>query len=340
MVIMKTNSSGCSPAQNAPAEAKGVLASTQAELTEVSTGPVNDHSKAQTQSWKRSETRRLESAPSRGESADVRCINAVADGTGGPLTVRSNDVTAVPTGNPRISEGVLFEYSQIGADLARELKVRAERIRGGLARHTIEIIRVGSELRAAKQKLPHGMFLAWVESEIGLSRRAAQLYMRAFEWVANKDERFARLPVSIIYLLAAQTTPHEIVNDFVRRVEMGHSVTYSTLRERIESERRTRRNVNPGDRSEAEKSFAITTINPAGVIKQREVARTATRELVNMLRCFLTQNEFNQIREVVLRAELGEARWRFGDELIEALSENRLSDGCSSNGITDRSAQT
>jgi hypothetical protein len=124
--------------------------------------------------------------------------------------------------------------------LADELRSQAERIRRGLASHTAKIIEIGNELRHAKTRLPHGSFLAWAEHEIGISARAAQLYMRASAWIMNRDERFSRLPISTIYLLAARTTPGHVADEFARQVAMDAPVTYVGIRQRIKAVRQAR----------------------------------------------------------------------------------------------------
>jgi hypothetical protein len=90
-------------------------------------------------------------------------------------------------------------------------------------------------------RLPHWTFLAWAEHEIGISARAAQLYMRASAWVINRDEKVSRLPISAIYLLAARTTPGEVADELTRKVAMDAPVTYVGIRQRIEAVRQAKR---------------------------------------------------------------------------------------------------
>jgi hypothetical protein len=146
--------------------------------------------------------------------------------------------SGAPTASFRAAgEAQAFSYANMPQALADELRSQAERIRRGLACHTAKIIEIGNELRHAKGRLPHGSFLAWAEQEIGISARAAQLYMRASAWIMNRDEKFSRLPISTIYLLAARTTPGHVADEFSRQIAMDAPVTYVGIRQRIKAVR-------------------------------------------------------------------------------------------------------
>jgi Protein of unknown function (DUF3102) len=163
--------------------------------------------------------------------------------TGQPFQVANQKPRSdAPTTSSRAADDAqTFSYASMPQALADELRTRAERIRRGLACDTMKVIEIGNELRHAKARLPHGAFLAWAEHEIGISARAAQLYMSASAWIKNRDEKFSRLPISIIYLLAARTTPAEIADEFARKVAMDAPVTYAGIRERIEAVRQAKR---------------------------------------------------------------------------------------------------
>ena len=71
-----------------------------------------------------------------------------------------------------------YDYSAIEPDLATKLKAKAERIRECVGKTLADIIDIGRDLVAAKDSLPHGQFLPWVQSEVGISAATAQRWMR------------------------------------------------------------------------------------------------------------------------------------------------------------------
>jgi hypothetical protein len=173
-----------------------------------------------------------------GPVAAGRRLGLRYDRHAGSRAVNHRPSSRAPTCSRAAGEAQAFSYENMPQALADELRSRAERIRRELACHTMKVIEIGDELRHAKARLPHGAFLAWAADEIGISARAAQLYMTASAWIMDRDERFSRLPISTIYLLAARSTPREVADEFARKVTMDAPVTYASIRQRIEAVRR------------------------------------------------------------------------------------------------------
>src|SRR5436305_1571476 len=77
-----------------------------------------------------------------------------------------------------------FDYSSLPPSVARFLRGQADRIRQHCAS---SIIQIGKALLEAKHHLSHGAFLPWVECEVGIPARTAQVYMRSANWAAGKS---------------------------------------------------------------------------------------------------------------------------------------------------------
>jgi Protein of unknown function (DUF3102) len=252
----------------------------------------------------------------------------------GLTTAKSTDTGHKLTRTPQVGSETRraattrFSYSEIPLQTAEELKLRAGRIRAGLARHMTEVVKIGQELRHAKAKLRHGLFLAWVESEVGVSFRTAQLYMRAADWLSNKSEKFSHLPASMIYLLSKQATPREVVDEVVRSVESGSPVSYAELVERVRVGRQKKVNFIPSIRADVKNSTERSLIAVQG-IAERQAVKARMKEVVSLLDSYLSQNEFRQIREIFLRPEIRRASWWLGKELIAVLTETTLRGGSS-----------
>jgi hypothetical protein len=212
-----------------------------------------------------------------------------------------------------------FSYLQLPSGLAEQLKGRAERIRIGLARHTSAVIQVGNDLRAAKEQLPHGDFLAWVESEIGISSRAAQLYMRAAAWITGKSEKLSLLPAATLYLLAAPTTPHQVVDEFIRRVETGRPVSYDAVRKRVEAVRRAQ-STNCQRHERVKPPQLPPDFDESLFVTDKNAIKIAAEAIVDLLRRSVSPAELERVRKTILNPDVRALPACLGRALIRRLS--------------------
>lgn len=95
---------------------------------------------------------------------------------------------------------------------------------------------LGILLREEKSLCPHGKFEGWAQRELGISPRSAENYMAAARFLEGKSEKFAHLPASVIYRLAAPSAPHELVED----VEAG-LLDLSEIKEKLTAADNARR---------------------------------------------------------------------------------------------------
>jgi hypothetical protein len=110
----------------------------------------------------------------------------------------------------------------------------ADAIRGLGHRVVADVIEIGCRLTECKdhlvRHLGHGHWLAWLDAEFGWSDRTALNYMRAYE-LGLKSETVSDLdlPLRDLYRLAAPSTPTEIRDGIVARINSGESVTHETI---------------------------------------------------------------------------------------------------------------
>jgi hypothetical protein len=123
-----------------------------------------------------------------------------------------------------------FDYSTLPPSAAEFLKAQAHRIRRQTA---ISIISIGKDLIGAKHYLSHGLFVNWVEAELGIPARTAQAYMQVAHWSEHKSAAVALLPPSVLYLLCSPRTPQELIADVLRRVEVGERVALPAIRREL-----------------------------------------------------------------------------------------------------------
>jgi hypothetical protein len=131
-----------------------------------------------------------------------------------------------------------FDYAALDRDLADEARGLADRIRDRIRTFTHD---TGRDLIAIKEKMPHGAFGAWIAAEFQMSDRTAQNYMGAARWLEGKSAKFAFLPPSAVYALAAPSAPTEVVAEVEAEVESGTVPTVAEIRERLDGFTRAQR---------------------------------------------------------------------------------------------------
>jgi hypothetical protein len=132
--------------------------------------------------------------------------------------------------------GSSFDYSMLPAEIGREARAAAERIKQHMRTAFLD---VGAELARIKERLPHGRFAPWLQAEFGMTARTAQNYMAAAA-LAAKYEIISLLPPTIIYA-SAPTTPEPARQEIVDRLQRGESVGYRDARDVIDDAKDRRR---------------------------------------------------------------------------------------------------
>ena len=129
----------------------------------------------------------------------------------------TGSATAVPA-------GLRFDYSALDADTAHAIMRAADSIKHRKTSIGRDLIGIGTDLIKVKDQLDHGRFGAWLDAEFGWSQRTARNYMMAAEAFAAKSEIVADLAPTVLYALAAPSTPAAVRDDVVRRLEAGEPV--------------------------------------------------------------------------------------------------------------------
>jgi CO dehydrogenase/acetyl-CoA synthase alpha subunit len=127
----------------------------------------------------------------------------------------------------------VFDYSQLEPQVAVEVRASAERIKLRLRRTTEDIVEIGRELIAQKERLGHGNFLPWIASEFEMTRRTATSFMSVAENLGDKWETISHFSPTILYSLAA--APDEIrdrvVDQAIEAAQNGESVKVKDVEE-------------------------------------------------------------------------------------------------------------
>lgn len=152
-----------------------------------------------------------------------------------------------------------------------DLDALADRIRARLHRHATDMVEIGADLIAAKEKLGHGSFGGWIDSQFGLGVRSAELYMRAAKWAEGKSEIVSHLPPAALRLLSAPTTPESIQDEVVEAIRVGAAVDFKEIEGRVKAER------NDARTAKIEQARTLRKSVEARKRREREAEREAAK---------------------------------------------------------------
>lgn len=114
-----------------------------------------------------------------------------------------------------------FDYSQLDDAAANQAKAAVDRYR---ERQKAYVIDTGRDLLAIKARLEHGLFLEWVQTELGMTPRSAQRMMSTADVLGDKSDTVSYLPPTVLYELSAPSTPEPVRAAVLRRIEAGETV--------------------------------------------------------------------------------------------------------------------
>lgn len=133
-----------------------------------------------------------------------------------------------------IRSGLRWDYSQAG-DAADEVQQHAVEIKRSERRASEAIIEAGEHLLAVKGLLAHGQWLDWLGVEFGMSDRTAQRMMSVAEQFAGKSDTVSNLSTTVLYLLAADSTPEPARAAVLEQAASGETVTKAQAQATIDA---------------------------------------------------------------------------------------------------------
>lgn len=130
-------------------------------------------------------------------------------------------------------EQLRFDYGSLDEPTRVFVQKKAQAIHARLKRTAEDIIAIGQDLLEVKEWLEHGQFKPWLQSEFQMSYPTAVNFMRVADRF-GKNINFIHFPVSVLYELAAPSTPDTVI----QMVETGQiPATSSAIREARQAER-------------------------------------------------------------------------------------------------------
>lgn len=128
-----------------------------------------------------------------------------------------------------------YDYNRLPTELRDQAMLAQGTVLTKLGGAVERVIDAGNTLRWAKEALPHGEYLPWVQQACGLKRDAAAKLVKAAEWVemsgsARHLDRIA--DTDTLFLLSADVTPDDVREWFMERCAAGDPPTRKEVIER------------------------------------------------------------------------------------------------------------
>ncbi|HHP7244071.1 MAG TPA: DUF3102 domain-containing protein [Elainellaceae cyanobacterium] len=137
-----------------------------------------------------------------------------------------------------IQIAVSFDYGILAPDQRFIVQQRTGQIREQLRRSAQDIWEIGQKLVEVRDCLKYGQFNTWLKAEFGWSRRTAYNFINVYETFQD-SANLAQVDIatSVLYLLAAPSTPTEVREEVLNRAKAGDKVTSGELRQAIKEEK-------------------------------------------------------------------------------------------------------
>lgn len=131
-----------------------------------------------------------------------------------------------------------FNYDQLAAEKAEELRELAGVIRVGAKLLTRTAVEMGRCLSEAKDGLVRGVFMKWCRLEAGFEPRTAQLYMNLAGLFDRYGDDVYLVPLSAALELAAPSVDERTREDILMRARRGERLTVEYVKECIRRAKR------------------------------------------------------------------------------------------------------
>jgi len=122
------------------------------------------------------------------------------------------DVLSAEPGENRleIRRQLRWDYGQVAPVHRKAVEDAAVDIAVAGRRMASNVVQIGQRLNEVKKLLEHGLFTDWCEVEFGMNIRTAQRWMSVAETLGDKSDKLSHLGSSVLYLLAADSTPEAV----------------------------------------------------------------------------------------------------------------------------------
>lgn len=130
--------------------------------------------------------------------------------------------------NGVILQQSLFDYATLDMETRVVVQQKTEEIKTLMRRTAQDIIDIGSRLIEVKQRLGHGNFGVWLDSEFGWNRVTASKFMNVYRQFSNvQSSEHLRLSFETMAYLASPSTPEAARIESIERAGQGEPITHA-----------------------------------------------------------------------------------------------------------------
>lgn len=120
----------------------------------------------------------------------------------------------------------LFDYGTLDLDTRSFVQTKTAEIRILVKQTAQGIIEIGQRLLEVKEKLGHGNWLPWLETEFGWSDDTAHRFMNVAQNLPQIPHG-AEFQMRALYLLAAPSTPEPAREEALSLAESGEKISHA-----------------------------------------------------------------------------------------------------------------
>jgi len=138
-----------------------------------------------------------------------------------------------PQEQPHTQVTAEFDYTSLDPETRVLVQACSDEVKGLIKPQAKDIIEAGQKLIEVKNRLGHGRFGNWLQTEFGRTSRTAQNYMRVAEVFKYEDfsylKKFSYLDIapSALCHLAKSSTPDEARQEALDRAYQGEHITHA-----------------------------------------------------------------------------------------------------------------
>jgi hypothetical protein len=174
-----------------------------------------------------------------------------------------------------------YDYSR----LPEEIRIKAMTAEGtvvqGLRSAVQRVLEAGQVLMWAKETLPHGEYLPWVQEACGLKPDHAAKLIKASQWMSNMGHGPHLEGITdtrTLFLLSTDTTPEEVREWFMERCVAGNVPTRKEVQERKRGS-----SENARQRGLIEETISALKLRPEALCLAAQAQHISTRQLLQEL---------------------------------------------------------
>ena len=173
-----------------------------------------------------------------------------------------------------------YDYDRLPAELRDQAMLAQGTVLTKLGGAVERVIDAGNTLRWAKQTLPHGEYLPWVQQACGLKPKYAAQLVQTAEWMSNVrhvGHLDGITDTATLFLLSADATPEDVREWVMERCAAGNPPT------RKEVQERKRQAQGKPERTLTQEVKAVLKISPEARQLAAKAEHITTRQLMDEL---------------------------------------------------------